>query len=107
MGSVLSTKNRRSAWSLHASIVLFDNDATVGCGESTRSIQTRSLRSTSLRCSSNSIDSWLCDDLRSTNRRRSNSIDPNPIAAIDEDARVALAAHKEIDNSGRYTHVQD
>ena len=26
--------------------------------------------------------------------------------AIDEDARIALAAHKEIDNSGRYNHIE-
>jgi hypothetical protein len=39
-------------------------------------------------------------------RRPSHSIDPNPIAAINEDARIALAAHQ-IDNSGRYTHIQD
>ena len=35
----------------------------------------------------------------------SHSIDPNPIAVIDEDARVPVAAHKEINNSGRYTHI--
>jgi len=57
-----------------------------------------------LRRSSNSIDSWRCDDLRSTNRTPSNSIDPNPIAAIDDDAGVAFAAQKGIDNSERYTH---
>ena len=38
-------------------------------------------------------------------RRPSHSIDPNPIGVIDENARVALAAHKEINNSGRYTHI--
>jgi hypothetical protein len=26
---------------------------------------------------------------------------------IDENVRVALAAHKEIDNSGHHTHIQD
>jgi hypothetical protein len=61
----------------------------------------------SFRCSSNSIDSWRCDDLRSTNRRPSDSIDPNLIATIDEDARVAFAPQKWIDDAERYTHNQD
>jgi len=52
-----------------------------------------------------SIDSWRCDDLRSTNGTPSNSIDPNPIRAIDQDARVALTA-QETDNTGRYTRIQ-
>jgi hypothetical protein len=51
------------------------------------------------------LESTPSDDLRSTKRTPSHSIDPNPIAVIDEDARVALAAHKEINNSGRYTHI--